>query len=55
MIVRGRNALRTSGRAIVIFAMPLSAPRGLLVADVGVLAAGGGRRGDPGGAHRREG
>jgi hypothetical protein len=26
MIVRGRKALRTSGRAIVIFAIPLSEP-----------------------------
>ena len=39
MIVRGRNALRTSGRAIVIFAMPAVRARGLLVADVRVVAA----------------
>ena len=51
MIVRGRNALRTSGRAIVIFAMPSSRRGRLLVADVRVVALGavGGR--DPGRAH----
>ena len=49
IIVCGRNALRTSGRSIVIFAMPRRRRR-LLVADVGVLAAAGVRRG-PGDAH----
>ncbi len=43
--VCGRKALRTSGRSIVIFAMPPGVV-GALVADVGVLAGGG-----PGGGH----